>query len=420
MKFDQIVGYEEVKREFNTLMEWYTAKDLDSSVRLPRGVLLVGSPGLGKTLFMRSLREEAPLPVFCMEDIGDGNMVRALLEAYHEASQEPNGAIVLLDELDRLVEDDSCFERCLKELMDGIESQNRVLFIASANHAFHRSGALARPGRFDRIITLRYPTCKERRAILSHYLSQHGQSIAEADWDYLLELIGGVTNAELVAIATDVCLRAGGQRITREMLERSVALVIRKELYCDAPTEPLPLIPCVHEAGHAVLLEKHRAFFTLHRASVKMDGDDPCGTCYFVSKQESDLTPQAIVARIEVGLAGFLATKLLLGTQDAGSAKDLLQARFEARVAVNSLGYNGVDKILREYDPTSRNESWVSCLRNERLATRLIKRCEREAKRTVKRERANILRIARVLQQNGVIDGQTVREMVDHDRKSDH
>ena len=147
--FENIIGYEAVKNELSTIIGWYTDKTLDLSIRLPRGVLLTGSPGLGKTLFMRAVKESAPLPVYPFVTNEWHDAASDLTRVFEKASEEQNGAIILIDELDALLNNSSSAERCLRELMDGLNSQNRILFLASSNERLSRHDSLSRPGRFD-------------------------------------------------------------------------------------------------------------------------------------------------------------------------------------------------------------------------------------------------------------------------------
>lgn len=138
--FEKIIGYESIKQELSTIIHWYTEPDLDPAIRLPRGIFLAGAPGLGKTLFLRAVMEAAPLPVYPFVSSNEQEVIPELTTLFEKASAEPNGAIVLIDEFDTLIDRHSRAERCLKELMDGLTPQNRVLFLASANEFLRRGG----------------------------------------------------------------------------------------------------------------------------------------------------------------------------------------------------------------------------------------------------------------------------------------
>ena len=409
--FEKIIGYESIKQELSTIIHWYTEPDLDPAIRLPRGVLLVGAPGLGKTLFMRAVTDASPLPVHSFVHNGERDVTPELIKLFEDASAEPNGAIVLIDEFDTLIDRHSRAERCLKELMDGLTPQNRVLFIASANEFLRRSNPLARPGRFDRVIRFMRPDEQERSDILSYYLNLHGRTLQDGELGYLSELTDGCSNADLAAIVTDTCLRNRGKEITADMLERSHALICFDELPEAEPTDAFPWIPCVHEIGHALLMDCYREHYHLHRIVMSKKGERR-GACYCTADSKMGMTQEMQAENIDIDLGGFLATKILLGVKDSGSAHDLQNARFEARRLVNSFGFNGADKVLREYSTGERNESWLTCLRNERLATKIIRQCERRTSRIIRKNRDVILRLAKELQQNGFLSGKHVHEIL--------
>lgn len=408
--FGNIIGYDDIKQELSTIIGWYTAPNIAPFVRLPRGILLVGSPGQGKTLFMRAIKEAALMPTYPFVSDGKQEIASELLNVFEKASKEPHGAIILIDELDTLLAKNNRASRCMEELMDGLTPQNRVLFIASANDPFEDRNPLSRPGRFDRTIWLPYPHERERHDILTYYLAQHGKSITEDELDYLVEQTEGCSNACLSAIVTDACLRNRGKSISGEMLEASHLLLCFDELPYHKSVERLSLVPCVHEIGHAILIDHYRKHYTLRHISMRAKYSHR-GACYSTVKNV-DQTQETVIESIEIDLAGFLANKILLGVKDDGSASDLTGARLEARRLINSYGYFGADKILREYDTDRRNESWFTCLRNERLATKLIRQCERRASRIIRKNRDVILRLAKELQQNGFLSGKRVHEIL--------
>lgn len=409
--FDGIIGYRPVKRELSTIIGWYTDPGIDPSLRLPRGILLVGDPGMGKTLFMRAIREAAPLPVYPYTDDGEeGHAAAALFRLYETAAQEANGAIILIDELDALLEKDKKVIRILKERMDGLEPQKRVLFIATANRPFKDNDPLARPGRFDRTIWLLDAGIRDRRDILLYYLKKHGQSLPQGDLDPFVERIQFCSNAQIAAIVTDACLRRGGAPVDLKMLERSYDTIYFSQLPDGAADETPSLSDCVHEIGHAVLIHHYRAHYTLCNISMARQYGQ-YGACY-CKVNNPDNVMDVTLEEIEIGLGGYLAKKILLGLRDSGAVSDLLNARLSARCLVNTYGFFGADKVLREYDTDCRNESWISCRRNERLATKIVRRCERRAARIIRQNRDVILRLAKELQQGGYLNGERVAEVL--------
>lgn len=408
--FQQIIGYDAIKQELSTIIGWYQDSNINPQIRLPRGVLLVGDPGQGKTLFMRAIQQAAVLPTYSFVNDKKQEAATELRAIFETASQNPQGAIILIDELDTLLKDNPSIMRCLKELMDGLSPQNRVLFIASANDAFNYDDPLSRPGRFDRTIWLSYPNEQERDALLTYFLSQHGKNISKDELDYFVELTTGCSNALLSAVVTDACLRNHGKTISWDMLETSYSLLCFNELPYHEPISAISLTSCVHEIGHAILVDHYQTHYILRCVSMRKKRSLG-GACYSTVKNVEQ-NQEVDIEGIEIQLGGFLANQIVLGIKDNGSGRDLRNARLEARRLINSYGYRGVDKVLREYDPGMRNESWLTCLRNERLATKLIRQCERRASRIIQENKDVILQLAKELQRTGALSGKQVQEIL--------
>lgn len=409
--FEKIAGYESLKQELATILGWYADPNLPQKAKLPRGVVLVGAPGTGKTLFLRSIHEISTLPVYIFEDNGKDDVIQQLQELFEKATEEPGGAIVVLDELDGLLHENYRLQRNLKEWMDGLVSHERVLVIASANSLGGIDDALLRPGRFDRVIRMSRPSKEERSQIIAFYLNAHNQTFSKEEMDYFCDLMSDCPPADIAAIIEDAWLRSKGQALTTEQIEFSHQLIHYQDLPEEKDSTERKKIICVHEIGHAVLIDRYRSDYSLHLISANSN----CGrggTCYIASADTAQHTLDYFTERVEIALGGYLATKIILGALDGGSAQDLLEARFNARRLVNTFGYCGAKHVLREYSRNERNESWVTCFFNERRATKILRRCEKRAAKYIKQNREKILQLAAELQQSGYLRARRVREVM--------
>ena len=409
--FEKIAGYESLKKELATILGWYADPNLPKNAKLPRGVVLVGAPGTGKTLFLRSIHEVSTLPVYVFEDSGTEDVIPQLQSLFEKAAKEPRGAIVVLDELDGLLHENYRLQTDLKEWMDGLVLHERVLVIASANTLGGIDDALLRPGRFDRVIRMNRPSKEERNKILTFYLSAHNKTFSKEEMDYFCDLMSTCTPADIAAIIEDAWLRSNGQALTAEQIELSHQLIHYQQLPSETDSTGYKKLVCVHEIGHAVLIDRYRSDYSLHLISVNSDGDNG-GACYIASAETAQYTLDYYTERVEIALGGYLATKIILGALDSGSAEDLTEARFNVRRLVNTFGYCGAKHVLRQYNRNERNESWLTCFFNERRATRILRRCEKHAAKYIKQNREKILQLAAELQKNGYLRARRIREIM--------
>ena len=409
--FEKVAGYEIIKKEISTILGWYADESIDASVRLPRGVLLAGHPGIGKTLLMRSVKEEAPLPVYYYENQDPEDIVNDFCRLYKKVSEEAKSAVILIDELDELIEEDRSLGRYLKEAMDGLEPQNRIFFMATANDMTRLNiSGLLRSGRFDRTVTMQLPTKEDRQKIFARYLTARGLHFDEEEVRFFAAQTSSCSGADIVAIVEDACLR-GGNAVTSEAIEQSIALVRDGELPA-ADTQKTPALSvCVHEIGHAVLVDRYRSTFDLNRITVTPSASY-LGACIYTPDEDDNKSTEDLLHKIEIGLGGTVAARLLLGVKEFGAGQDLVRSRYEARRLVNSCGHCGIKRTLRAYHTEERNESWLTCFINERLATKILRQCERRARRYIKAHRRQILQLAEELRQKSCLPGRRVREVM--------
>ena len=175
--FDKIIGYDAVKNELSRMADVLAHPDVYSAlgVSVPRGLLLHGDPGVGKTLMVKSLIEASGLPSFtCRRNIPDGDFVLRINEVFDEASKKAP-AIVFLDDLDKFVksEVDGFNQEEFVAVQAAIDNLNgkQVFVVATANDIDFLPSSLVRPGRFDKTLRIHNPSGQEAVEIIQHYLS---------------------------------------------------------------------------------------------------------------------------------------------------------------------------------------------------------------------------------------------------------
>lgn len=350
------------------------------------------------------------MPIHIFELQNEDSIIPDPNETFRKAAGEPDGAIVLIDELDRIYNINKQIDRRLMELLDGVDNQHKILVIATSNETFSSRDSLVRPGRFDRVFRMGLPCGEERKEILRFYLQKHQKELSENEYSLLEKLTHGCTGAAIAAVVEDACLRANEKPLTYETLETSFSIIVSRELpTCTQNAEP-SFSTCVHEAGHAAVIDFYREGYELIYASVR-SGVERKGVCICAGRENADPRQNLLLQGIDVGLAGFLAVKLILKAQDNGAEKDLTEAKEDAIKLISSMGYCGVGSVQHSYDAYS-GESWISNARVERLAAKLLRRRARVVWQYLKANREKVLTLARELQCRRTLNGTQVHEMM--------
>lgn len=359
-RFADIAGQDEAKLELAELTEFLKdpARFQALGARMPRGVLLVGPPGCGKTMLAKAVASEAGRPFFATSGsefmelfAGVGaSRVRDLFERARRLAP----CIVFIDEIDAVGrargrgqgqgagEREQTLNQLLVEL-DGFSDREAVIVIAATNRPDTLDGALLRPGRFDRVVTIDLPSVAEREAILRRHASSRPLA-PEANLALLAKATGGCSGAHLAEIVNEAAIlavRAGLHEIRQEQLHAAAERVMvgaeRRSLRL---TERERHILAVHEAGHALAARAFTPDAPVQELSIV-----PHGTKLSASLRASGadalLTSRArIEAELAVTLAGRAAERLVLGECSSHGADDVARASRVARSLVTRLGMN--------------------------------------------------------------------------------
>ena len=167
----------------------------------------------------------------------------------------------------------------------------------------------------------------------------------------------------------------------------------------------------MHEAGHALLAYKHRKYFSFYRATIQMNIRIG-GLCKLFEGEEYNSSLEKEIAVIEIKLAGYLANKIIYNYMDSGSSNDLQEAVFLERRLINSLGYKGINRTLRRFEPHVRNETAQSCYKNERICRRELKKAEKRVVKYIKDNKKMLFAIASKLEAKGSITRKEFNEIV--------
>ena len=357
--FDDVAGIIEAKDEVQEIIEFLKAPKKFQRLggRIPRGVLLVGPPGCGKTLLAKAIAGEADVPFFSISGsdfvemfVGVGaSRVRDLFKQ----AKENSPCILFLDEIDAVGrrrgtsfgggghdEREQTLNAILVE-MDGFDSNTQIIVVAATNRADVLDPALVRPGRFDRQVFVPYPDLQGRYEILKVHLRKIklGPTIDVRRSARGTPMFTGAELAALVNEAALIATMAGKEFVEQEDLEEARDKVrwgrAKKSAVVDERDRRLT---AYHEAGHAVVqaLEKHAD--PLHKVSIIPRGQAGGATFALPERDRTVYTKNYLLAIIHVALAGRIAEELFFNEISSGAASDIRQATEIARNMVREWG----------------------------------------------------------------------------------
>jgi len=357
--FSDVAGIDEVVDELKEIVEYLRDPDRFRSLggKIPKGVLLVGAPGTGKTLLARAIAGEAAVPFFSLSGsdfvemfVGVGaSRVRDLFEQ----AKAVQPCLVFIDELDALGRARSLHsfsghderEQTLNQLlveMDGFEDNAGVILIGATNRPEILDIALLRPGRFDRRIVVDRPDIDGREAILK----VHSRAV-KLDSDVDLRIIAGRTpgfvGADLANIVNEAALLAArkGQKTVmmrefEEAIDRVVAGLERKNRVLNKREKE---IVAYHESGHAIVAASLTGVDPLHRVSIIPRGIAALGhTLQLPTEDRYLMTRSELLARLKVYLGGRVAEEVVFGEISTGGQNDMERATGIARSMVAEFG----------------------------------------------------------------------------------
>ena len=359
IRFDDVAGEEEAKENLTEIVEYLhnPEKYREVGANMPKGVLLVGPPGTGKTMLAKAVAGEANVPFFSMSGsefvemfVGMGaSKVRDLFKQ----AKEKAPCIVFIDEIDAIGQKRSGGqyggnderEQTLNQLlteMDGFEGNNGVIILAATNRPESLDPALTRPGRFDRRVPVELPDLKGREAILQ----VHAKKIKVAedvDFNKIARMASGASGAELANIVNEAALRAvrNGRKIVEEAdLEESIEVVIAGYQKKNAIlTDHEKHIVAYHEIGHALVAAKQTNSAPVQKITIVPRTSGALG--YTMQVDEGNhylMTKDELINKIATLTGGRAAEELIFGSITTGASNDIEQATKLARAMITRYG----------------------------------------------------------------------------------
>ncbi|MBP7938243.1 MAG: ATP-dependent zinc metalloprotease FtsH [Clostridia bacterium] len=436
IKFDDVAGEDEAKENLSEIVNYLhdPSKYRDIGASMPKGILLVGPPGTGKTMLAKAVAGEANVPFFSISGsefvemfVGMGaSKVRDLFKQ----AKEKAPCIVFIDEIDAIGKkrDGGKFgggnderEQTLNQLlteMDGFEGSNGVIILAATNRPESLDPALTRPGRFDRRVPVELPDLQGREAILR----VHAKKIkTEPNINYaqIARMASGASGAELANIVNEAALRAVRNHRTAASqadMEESIEVVIAGYQKKNAIlTDKEKSIVSYHEIGHALVaaLQSHSA--PVQKITIVPRTSGALG--YTMQVDEGNhylMTKDEIINKIATLTAGRVAEEIVFGSITTGASNDIEQATKLARAMITRYGMSdefgmvAMETVENAYlgGDTSLSCSAETQARIDALVVSIVKEQYQKATQILTDNRAKLDELAKDLYEKETITGE--------------
>jgi len=441
--FDDVAGVDEAKEELEEIIEFlrHPKKFQALGAKIPRGVLLVGPPGSGKTLLAKAIAGEAGVPFFSISGsefvemfVGVGaSRVRDLFEQAKKSAP----CLVFIDEIDAVGRQRGAGlggghderEQTLNQLlveMDGFDPNAGIIVIAATNRPDILDPALLRPGRFDRRIVVDNPDAKGRRAILEVHV--RGKPLAEdVNLEVLARRTPGFSGADLANMVNEAALlaaRRGKKRISRsefdEAIERVIAGPQRKSRILSPKERELT---AYHEAGHALLGKLLPHANPPHKVTILPRGMALGYVLPLPQEEKYTLTRGEILANITAMLGGRVAEEIVFGEITTGAANDFEKATELARKMVTEFGMSdklGPLALGTKHGPVflgrdlveSRNYSDEIAYEIDKEVRRIIDECYSRARAVLLEHKPALERVAQALLERESLEGEELDALI--------
>ena len=438
--FDDVAGEDEAKENLAEIVDYLhnPKKYTDAGASMPKGLLLVGPPGTGKTMLAKAVAGESGVPFFSISGsefvemfVGMGaSKVRDLFKQ----AKEKAPCIVFIDEIDAIgkkrdgqVGGNDEREQTLNQLlteMDGFEGNNGVIILAATNRSESLDPALTRPGRFDRRVPVELPDLKGREAILK----VHAKKIKPADdvdFHTIARMASGASGAELANIVNEAALRAvrQGRTIVHEAdLEESVEVVIAGYQKKNAVlSDQEKKVVAYHEIGHALVaaLQSHSA--PVQKITIIPRTSGALG--YTMQVEQGDkylMTKEEIENKIATFTGGRAAEEVVFNQITTGASNDIEQATKLARAMITRYGMSDEFDMVALETVTNQylgGDASLACSADtqkeiDRQVTELVKKQHQKAKKLLLDNRDKLDELSNYLYEKETITGEEFMEIL--------
>lgn len=432
--FKDIADLEEAKEEIREVVDFLKnpKKFWKMGARIPRGVLLVGAPGTGKTMLSRAVANESGVPFFSIVGsafvelfVGVGS---ARVRSLFETAKKNQPSILFIDELDAIgktrmpgiggghEEREQTLNQILAE-MDGFERETGVIVMAATNRPEQLDPALLRPGRFDRRIVLDLPDVKGREEILKIHCQQKplGSDVRLTE---IAERTPGFSGADLANLVNEAAILAARQNKKQinqsEFLEAIEKVLLGPERKSHLLSAKEKELSAFHEAGHALVAHSIPEAEEVRKVSIVSRGLAAGYTLALPKREKRIKTKSEFLADLSVLLGGYCAEKIVFKEISTGASNDLEKTSILARNLVTKFGMSKLGPIsfgkketlpfLGIESETERNYSEKIAAQIDKETERFIKEAEKKTLKILQKKRKTLEKIAKVLIEKETIE----------------
>ena len=442
IKFSDVAGEDEAKDSLQEVVEYLhdPTKYRDIGAKMPKGILLVGPPGTGKTMLAKAVAGESEVPFFSISGsefvemfVGMG---AAKVRDLFKQAKEKAPCIVFIDEIDAIGkkrggaalggndEREQTLNQLLTE-MDGFEDNAGVIILAATNRPESLDPALTRPGRFDRQVPVTLPDLQGRVAILKVHAAKI-KTAPSIDYDKVARMASGASGAELANIVNEAALRAVRDHrpyATQEDMEESIEVVIAGYQKKHAIlTDKEKCIVSYHEIGHALV-----AALASHSAPVQKITIIPrtSGALGYTMQVEQGnhylMNKEEMLDQIATLTGGRAAEEVVFGTSTNGASNDIEKATRLARAMITRYGMSDEFGMVAMENVTNQylgGDTTLACspetqARIDKAVSDLIKTQHEKARRFLEEHRKKLDELAKYLYEKETITGEQFMEILE-------